>query len=594
MRALSLFVLVSTTWLTGSAASANAAPAATPAIQYVNQGPLWTDERRTLFYSIDQGSQLIPMAWLKALRQSNGKPFLDGSMARYGFLPTSDPAMSENLPVGFEQMPTEHGGMVGIGCAACHVRQMNVGATAYRLDGGPSFNDFLPFARDLDEATKRVHDDEASFDAFAGAVLGDKAKDPTQAEILRADFDLWWTRYHTFIDRSLPRDRLWGPARMDAISLIYNRLAGLDIGPPPTYLIPGNIEVGHAPVRYPFLWNASRQDITQWTGFAYNGSDFYRLTRNLGEEYGVFGTFHPQPTTATFTILNRNYLIDNSANMPGLGMAENLTKTMGPPVWPWAVDEGLVDKGKAIFERATAQGGCADCHGIKTIKAPPGEPPLFKTPVIDVGTDRRSWQVILRKVDMGSLKGAAIQDLVPPLQARDTAILMVRADVVGAIADFEKGEPQARAQEEKADNPKKRIGDMAFDKLGLSVLLTQASIKKRLGFGPPDPPPLVVNGYEARVLQGIWAAAPYLHNGSVPSLTELLKSPGERVKSFKIGTEYDPATIGLAANQPASNYTLNTTGCDDLQSGDSNCGHDYGTHLSGDDKKALLEYLKTL
>ena len=100
--------------------------------------------------------------------------------------------------------------------------------------------------------------------------------------------------------------------------------------------------------------------------------------------------------------------------------------------------------------------------------------------------------------------------------------------------------------------------------------------------------------YESRVLEGIWAAAPYLHNGSVPSLTELLKPSAERVKSFKIGPDYDIETVGLAADQDRFNYTLNTTGCDDLNSGNSNCGHDYGTKLSSQDKKALLEYLKTL
>ncbi|MGB8900889.1 MAG: hypothetical protein WCC90_17330, partial [Methylocella sp.] len=41
--------------------------------------------------------------------------------------------------------------------------------------------------------------------------------------------------------------------------------------------------------RYPFLWNAARQDKTQWPGFAKNGIDLLGLARNLGEVYGVFG-----------------------------------------------------------------------------------------------------------------------------------------------------------------------------------------------------------------------------------------------------------------------------------------------------------------
>jgi hypothetical protein len=51
--------------------------------------------------------------------------------------------------------------------------------------------------------------------------------------------------------------------------------------------------------------------------------------------------------------------------------------------------------------------------------------------------------------------------------------------------------------------------------------------------------------------------------------------------------------VGLAANQPKFGYTL-TTDCGNRNSGDSNCGHDYGTQLKPEEKKALLEYLKTL
>ncbi|MBE0762893.1 hypothetical protein IH729_24350, partial [Escherichia coli] len=50
-----------------------------------------------------------------------------------------------------------------------------------------------------------------------------------------------------------PKDT-WGPARLDAVSMIFNRLTGLDIGTAPPYLIPDNIKAADAPVRYPFLW----------------------------------------------------------------------------------------------------------------------------------------------------------------------------------------------------------------------------------------------------------------------------------------------------------------------------------------------------
>jgi hypothetical protein len=100
--------------------------------------------------------------------------------------------------------------------------------------------------------------------------------------------------------------------------------------------------------------------------------------------------------------------------------------------------------------------------------------------------------------------------------------------------------------------------------------------------------------YESRVLEGIWAAAPYLHNGSVSSLAELLKPAAERQATFAVGPAYDIVNVGLAAQQTKFNYSLKTTGCEARNSGDSRCGHEFGTQLPADEKKALLEYLKTL
>jgi hypothetical protein len=94
--------------------------------------------------------------------------------------------------------------------------------------------------------------------------------------------------------------------------------------------------------------------------------------------------------------------------------------------------------------------------------------------------------------------------------------------------------------------------------------------------------------YKARPLNGIWATAPYLHNGSVPSLAELLKRPAERVKSFHVGSqEYDPVKVGFKddPNQPVFDTTAD---------GNSNAGHDYGGQLNDTERKDLLEYLKSL
>jgi hypothetical protein len=96
------------------------------------------------------------------------------------------------------------------------------------------------------------------------------------------------------------------------------------------------------------------------------------------------------------------------------------------------------------------------------------------------------------------------------------------------------------------------------------------------------------------VLEGIWAAAPYLHNGSVPTLAMLLMPAKDRTAEFAIGPTYDTDAVGLAVVQTKFNYTLKTTDCTARNSGNSRCGHEFGTGLSAADKRALLEYLKTL
>jgi hypothetical protein len=100
--------------------------------------------------------------------------------------------------------------------------------------------------------------------------------------------------------------------------------------------------------------------------------------------------------------------------------------------------------------------------------------------------------------------------------------------------------------------------------------------------------------YEARVLYGIWATAPYLHNGSVPNLWELLTPPNNRKPNFMVGSRvFDPKNVGYATDQsPFKNGSFVADPAN--ANGNGNGGHDFGTTLSEDDRWALIEYLKTL
>jgi mono/diheme cytochrome c family protein len=563
-------------------APASPAPSSPGQPVMVDQGPSWSEMSRSQYYTVDQGSQLMPLDWFRALRRPDGTNFLSGRLARYGYLRNYD-APASDLPVGFTT--NANGNWVGMNCAACHTREIAVGKTSYRIDGGPAIADFQGFLTDLDAAVGHLLADPASFQIFAADVLGGPPTDE-QSRTLRADVQAWFTPYDLIVQQGLPRKNPWGPARLDAVGMIFDRLTGLDIGTAPDHIIRGNVKTADAPVRYPFLWNASIQDYTQWPGFSQNGDPAWALARNTGEVFGVFARFHPSPTKSG----GIDYTSDNSSDPGGLLLLEDLITRLGKPKWQWPTDPALVKQGEAVFNLPTAQGGCVECHGQTS-----GErrlQPTWATRLQDVGTDNREWAMFDVpgkpgwQVDTGVLNGA--QALHATLKPTDSAFAVLETAVLGTIAQrWTKignsiGEPKQAGR-----NPDPGAQGVHAQAAGLHELET--------AFRAPGP--VVFPHYEARVLYGIWAAAPYLHNGSVPTLADLLKPASERPKSFKVGPAYDPVKVGLAADQTAFDYTLITTGCDGDQriSGNSNCGHEFGTTtLTPDQKRALLEYLKTL
>ncbi|MFZ1918420.1 MAG: di-heme-cytochrome C peroxidase [Terriglobales bacterium] len=126
------------------------------------------------------------------------------------------------------------------------------------------------------------------------------------------------------------------------------------------------------------------------------------------------------------------------------------------------------------------------------------------------------------------------------------------------------------------------------------------------GFGQRDVP-VALAQYKPRPLAGIWAAGPFLHNGSVPTIYQLLLPAEQRDKKFFVGTrDFDPVNLGLSTDAPHKNgFWLDTS-----ITGNSNIGHEFrngyiewkpgsppqygviGPELSEEDRRDLLEYLK--
>jgi hypothetical protein len=94
--------------------------------------------------------------------------------------------------------------------------------------------------------------------------------------------------------------------------------------------------------------------------------------------------------------------------------------------------------------------------------------------------------------------------------------------------------------------------------------------------------------YKARPLNGVWATAPYLHNGSVRTLAELLEPAAKRANKFHVGSRtFDSDGVGFINDTAMPEFDTSATG-------NGNGGHEYGADLKPEEKKDLLQYLKSL
>jgi hypothetical protein len=576
-------------------------PASTPAIPLTYAAQGWSAADRETFYTTGQGSHLIRFGWFKALQQKDSdQPFIADQLARYGYLRNDSPKNVDDLPVGF--VVEAKSGQLGMTCAACHTNQLEYqkdGKTyAMRLDGAPALADFQQFLIDLVAATRATVSDTGRLDTFAKAVLGD-GYTPAKAAQVKTDFGAWVKQFGDFMDASLPASP-WGPGRLDAFGMIFNRVAARDLGLEKDPH--NNFRVADAPVSYPFLWNASRQDHTQWNGSVPNGLFIEGLVRNTGEVYGVFAEFKPRikapQTPLTPTVIDFS---NNSADFAGLQTLEEKIATLQPPPWPrdiWPINDDQAKKGAGLFKIY-----CAECHAER----PSSDlPHAWSTPVRAVGTDPKMATNAARQSEPGIYLGALRPP--PALLARFTnpAITaeMLGTSVMGSLLDEafsppitpEKIEQSGvwRAIQKDLDEllPDEKL-DTAAKIKALAEIKARVTAKLANMFVKPRTADAGA-AYESRVLHGIWATAPYLHNGSVPSLWELMLPPGRRAMTFKVGSrKFDPKNVGYATDE--SPYKSGTFLVDPQNAnGNGNGGHDYTPDISDDDRWAIVEYLKTL
>ncbi len=578
----------------------------------------WDDVARASWYNADQGSRLMPLAWLKALEQPNApagaaaKPFLDPAyLAGFGILP---PFKGQALPVGFavDRMDDSHlihtnlhwngtgqVDWVGLNCAACHTAQMTYGGQTITIDGGPALFDYQSFIEAVDlslaqtRAAAKPGGDAARWDRFAKSVLGADDTPANRQHLLDAlDKLIAWEAQAEALNHTGLR---YGQGRVDAIGHIYNRVLLFGGAPQPV------VNPADAPVSYPHLWNITKQTQLQWDGIVSNAkinigatpTDYGALGRNTGEVLGVFGEAVLKPPGGPGDLSG----FTSSVQLDNLNNLEVLVTKLQPPVWPAAFgkpgDIPVKDAaGKAMAPAQVVQAGhdlfdkmCASCHTPHQTYETMVTFSQMGPNLTDEWMACNAWAYSGASGTLNGVPGDYItgDKLTAEEPVRQLLTTAVKGSLIGKKGEFVK----ATAQNIFGVTPLPRVikpqGQLATPE---TVKEQRLSLCMRNAANP-------LLAYKARPLEGIWATSPYLHNGSVPTLMDLLKAPADRPKTFTIGSRaFDPKAVGYDASPtaPGGRFTFDTS-----LTGNSNKGHVYGVdHLTSDQRAELLEYLKTL
>lgn len=526
----------------------------------------WSQAMREQFYYTPQGSQLLPYTFLRALEQPFGdKPFLDPAhMAQMGFLPAdgASPLNRDALPVGFARDPRPggtFGPMVGLTCAACHTSDIDANGVRIRIDGGASQADYQLFMKRLSQALDATLADPAKFQRFAARLVAADQKqvrpglEAVAAEIRQLEAVSW---------TPVP----YGRGRLDAFGHILNAVAAQALDEPANFRMPD------APVSYPFLWTTPTQRYVQWNGVAGNP-----LGRNLGEVLGVFG--HP------------NFAGGNPATFSSTALAGNLVAleawvgTLKPPPWP-EKELGKVDAAKAKRGAELFQAYCTGCHGGPDYRYTPaaeaeGGRQWLAVTMVDlakVGTDPK----MLANFTGRFARPGVLAPLVAKAPHLPDGQVPAGAVLLAAVSAITENDLRAR---------------------GITGDARKAAYGWRFAPGSEAPQSgwLATAGYKAGPLAGVWATGPFLHNGSVPTIYDLLSPESERPSRFYVGSiRLDPARLGFVSSPDAftDKEKASLSLFDTSLPGNSNRGHAFPdpavARLSPDDRYAIIEYLKVL
>lgn len=590
---------------------------APPIPQYASLGQMvwldqgWTPQERGWFHHVSQGTDTLPIPydWFMALEQPDislsARPLLSDPayLDRFGFIPSpKDGNNPDGLPVGFSRTQAvdpntgkafDH---IGFTCAACHTGRMSYQGRQILVDGGPAMTDVGKFRKTLAYALGLTAASPLRFQRFADRVLGNGHSVAKHVQ-LKADVaklvaqGLGMELAHTGDHRSLEE----GFGRIDALNRIGNEVFADQMG------IKGNYVPLTAPVAYPHIWDTSWFDWVQ-----YNSSIEQPMVRNAGEAMGVRALVNYSganlPRFTSTVPVDRLFQIEEALAGKNQPTQNKRFTGLRSPDWPEnilpPINHSLARQGAQLYAHL-----CSSCHlpapgtdafwGDPAWLAPNADGMRFLRPGIVpvnlIGTDEaQAVDMLKRTVSVPQNYG-----LINALAVRNGMGVYSYGPALGQVVEkvvtrwYESRTPPIPAADRNRWNGYRPNGI-------------------RAGIGTDGATPV----YKARPLNGIWATAPFLHNGAVPTLYDLLSPYDERPKRFWLGNrDFDPVKVGYRTGRIEGGFEFVAVGANGKPvRGNGNGGHLFetptdpahprpgiiGPMLSREQRMALIEYLKTL
>ena len=628
---------------------------------WLDQG--WTEDQAQAYFQTSQGTLIIPYTWWQSLEQPPGLPrFMssffdigrvgikneelwrsDDNVSTYRLMPDPIPTFNpDRNPIGVvkavlkddvvQDLGLGHKEWMSYSCAACHTGQLNYKGLGIRVNGMPAQWNFAQFNTVMTTTLIFTRSWPTKFDRFARRVFHLEGRPYTDAEKdkLKKEIDEYLRSTLVTEALSATAHQIYPTVEGFGRTAALGRGGNLQFFP----LSKDNDKLSQGPVSFPPLWYTHEFDWVQSPAAIRQP-----LGRNVTESWGV-------NVVVDIVSSDPEKLFRSTHPMFDLFWMETLVSILEPPPWPeeyfGEIDWASAERGRILYEekenpvkvpeycdelsavtiappdlawqpcpnpKRPQRGLCASCHRAteETIPNQWGRSyvqlPLYHVDVI--GTDK--WDAFDFNANVGALNPGT------GTYAKEFAASPWGTDSDGKARPFGIGTGLSFTTT--------RIMDRWFEENDIEPF-TRPEMEgfRQNAFRAPL-------AYPARPLAGYWATAPYLHNGSVPNMYELLSPVEERSESFFAGNlEFDPVKLGFESDRFRGGFQFRTrrglpgglwswiqglfSGSFTISlqrdiNGNSNAGHEFrnapdgtpgviGPELSHQERMDIIEYMKVL